>query len=77
MTDSNGHGTNDGIMKIREVAGFLAIPLSTAYKLTRERKLPGHKVGKHWRFIASEIHQWLLDGQPELPPLPKPRKAKR
>lgn len=60
-------------MKIGQMADYLAIPISTAYKLARERKLPGHKVGKHWRFFLPEIEQWLIDGQPALPPLPSVR----
>lgn len=33
-----------------EVANYLRLPLSTVYKLVQEKRLPGFKVGKHWRF---------------------------
>jgi excisionase family DNA binding protein len=33
-----------------EVAEYLRLPLSTVYKLVQDKRLPGFKVGKHWRF---------------------------
>lgn len=62
---------NGNILKPYQVASHLQLPLSTVYKLARERKIPGHKVGKHWRFLLDEIEQWLQDGEPEQPPLRK------
>jgi len=34
----------------REVAEYLRLPQSTVYKLVQGKKLPGFKMGKHWRF---------------------------
>ncbi len=44
------------ILNVREVAGYLKLPVSTVYRLAERRKLPGHKVGRQWRF-----HKFLLD----------------
>lgn len=42
-----------------EVAEFLRLPLSTVYKLVQDKKLPGFKVGKHWRFRREAFHEWI------------------
>lgn len=42
-----------------EVATRLRLPLSTVYKLVRGKVLPGFKVGKHWRFRAESIEDWI------------------
>lgn len=47
------------LLTLSEVSNFLKVPKSTIYKLARERRLPGHKVGKHWRFVREEIESWV------------------
>ena len=47
------------LLTLGEVSTFLKVPKSTIYKLARERRLPGHKVGKHWRFVREEIEAWV------------------
>ena len=47
------------VMKIDELAAYLQIAKSTLYKLTQEGKVPGQKVGKHWRFHKDAIDDWL------------------
>lgn len=51
------------VLTIQEVADYLKIPVRTAYKIAQEGKLPGKKVGRHWRFLRSEIDHWLQGGQ--------------
>lgn len=47
------------IMNIDEVCRYLRIPRSSLYKLAQEGKIPGQKVGRHWRFRRKAIDQWL------------------
>ena len=47
------------IMNIAEVCRYLRIPRSSLYKLAQEGKIPGQKVGRHWRFRRKSIDQWL------------------
>jgi excisionase family DNA binding protein len=58
------------LLTLNEVSAFLKVPKSTIYKLARERRLPGHKVGKHWRFVREEVETWVqtagIDGTAEL-----------
>lgn len=53
------------LLTLSEVSTFLKVPKSTIYKLARERRLPGHKVGKHWRFVHEEIEAWVQNSGSE------------
>ena len=45
-----------------EMAEQLKIPAATVDYLRRERGLPCVKVGKHCRYITSEVVRWLKKG---------------
>jgi excisionase family DNA binding protein len=47
------------ILTVMDVARFLRVPKSTVYKLARVGELPASKIGKHWRFLRGDIHEWL------------------
>lgn len=47
------------ILTVMEVARFLRVPKSTIYKLARVGELPASKIGKHWRFLRRDIHEWM------------------
>lgn len=51
--------TNGEILTVMDVARFLRVPKSTVYKLARVGELPASKIGKHWRFLRRDIHEWL------------------
>jgi len=46
-------------LTVEEVAEYLRLPLSTVYKLVQDKRLPGFKVGKHWRFRRETFEQWI------------------
>ena len=52
---------NDAVMTIEELAAYLKVSKSTLYKLCAENKLPGQKVGRHWRFHKAVVDRWLGD----------------
>jgi excisionase family DNA binding protein len=56
--DRKGRGAAE-ILTIREVAGYLKLPVSTVYRLAERRDLPGHKVGRQWRFHKSVLDDWF------------------
>lgn len=57
---SDGMSAADGeIMTVVDVARFLRVPKSTVYKLARLGELPASKIGKHWRFLRRDIHEWM------------------
>jgi len=47
------------VLTLNEVAEYLRIPRSTTYKLAQEGKIPGVKVGRHWRFHKEAVDTWL------------------
>ena len=53
--------TNNDVLTIDELAEYLKLSKSTLYKLAQEGKVPGQKVGKHWRFHRVVIDRWLGD----------------
>jgi excisionase family DNA binding protein len=48
-------------LTVEEVAEYLRLPLSTVYKLAQDKKLPGFKVGKHWRFRKEAFQEWIKE----------------
>ena len=46
------------IMIVNEVAEYLRVPVPTIYKLLQEGRLPGFKVGKHWRIRRCDIEKY-------------------
>lgn len=46
-------------MTVEQLSVYLQIAKSTLYKLAQEGKVPGQKVGKHWRFKKDAIDRWL------------------
>jgi len=57
-------GDDDAVLTIDELAKYLKLAKSTAYKLAQEGKIPGQKVGRHWRFNRAAIDQWLASQNP-------------
>jgi len=47
------------VMTIDELAEYLQVSKSSLYKLVQNGHIPGHKVGKHWRFRRLTIDRWL------------------
>lgn len=52
---------HDEVLTIDELAIYLKVSKSTLYKLAQEGKVPGQKIGKHWRFLRSTIDEWLAN----------------
>ena len=49
----------DEVLTIPELAEYLKLSKSTVYKLVQEGKIPGQKLGKHWRFLRSVVDNYL------------------
>jgi excisionase family DNA binding protein len=56
---NSGSSTDGEILTVMDVAQFLRVPKSTVYKLARVGELPASKIGKHWRFLRRDIHEWM------------------
>ncbi len=49
------------VMTIDDLAAYLQVSKSSLYKLAQDGKVPGQKVGKHWRFHKEVIDRWLSE----------------
>lgn len=47
------------LWSIREAANFLNVPAPTVRQLLAEGRLPGVKIGKHWRIDPDDLRAWL------------------
>ena len=52
---------NTEILNVEEVAQMLHLHVMTIYRLVKEGKLPGFKVGGRWRFHHSALEDWMVD----------------
>ncbi len=49
------------ILNIGEVADMLHLHVMTVYRLAKQGKLPGFKVGGRWRFRREAMEVWMVD----------------
>ena len=49
------------ILTVSELSEYLNVHRTTIYRLLREGKLPGFRLGGDWRFRLDAIEQWQRD----------------
>jgi excisionase family DNA binding protein len=49
------------ILTVSELSEYLHIHRTTVYRMLKEGKLPGFRIGSDWRFSVEAIEQWLRD----------------
>lgn len=47
-------------MNIKEASEYLGIHTVTAYRLLKQKKLPGFRVGGQWRFTREKLDEYFL-----------------
>jgi excisionase family DNA binding protein len=52
-------GAGDQILTVPMLAEYLLCHPSTIYRLLKNKRIPGFRVGSDWRFRRSAIDQWL------------------
>ena len=69
---------SDQIFTIKELSEHLRVHPTTIYRLLRQGRLPGFRVGSNWRFSREAIEQWERDqaGRAAGSP-PRRRRARR
>jgi excisionase family DNA binding protein len=45
-----------------DVAAHLGVTKDTVYAWISDKRMPAHKVGRLWRFQASEVDEWVRGG---------------
>jgi excisionase family DNA binding protein len=49
---------NDDILTITELSEHLRVHPTTIYRLLRQGRIPGFRVGSAWRFSRTAIEKW-------------------
>ena len=49
------------ILTVSELSEYLRVDRTTIYRMLRDGKLPGFRVGSDWRFHVDAIEQWQRD----------------
>ena len=52
----------DRWLSVDEIAAYLGIKRDTVYKWISERQMPGHKIGRLWKFNKQEVDEWVKSG---------------
>jgi excisionase family DNA binding protein len=50
------------ILTPQEAAEVLHVPLLTVQRQAKAGRLPGHRIGKEWRFSRTVLLEWLAAG---------------
>jgi len=50
-------------LSVGEIATHLGVNPDTIYKWIDRKKLPAHKLGRLWKFLASEVDAWIKAGK--------------
>lgn len=47
---------------VEEISHHLGVSKETIYRWIEQRSIPAHRMGKLWKFKASEVDKWVMDG---------------
>ncbi len=50
-------------LSVDEIAAHMGVNPDTVYKWIERRKLPAHKMGRLWKFKATEVDEWVRQGK--------------
>jgi excisionase family DNA binding protein len=50
-------------LPVDEIAAHLGVNPDTIYKWIIRKQMPAHKLGRLWKFLASEVDAWLKAGK--------------
>lgn len=48
-------------LSVAEIAEHLGISKDSVYNWINDKAMPSHKIGKLWKFKASEVDKWVQD----------------
>lgn len=53
----------DNWIGIEEAANYLGVTKETVRNWIKKTDIPAHKIGKLWKFKASELDAWIKSGK--------------
>jgi excisionase family DNA binding protein len=54
--------TDDRWLSVDEIAVYLGVSKDSVYDRVSTGRMPGHRVGRLWKFKRSEIDEWVRAG---------------
>jgi len=57
----------DRWLSVNELMQYLGVSRDTIYDRLTSRRLPGHRVGRLWKFKQTEIDEWVKAGNAASP----------
>jgi excisionase family DNA binding protein len=55
-----------------DIAAHLGVTKDTVYSWIADKAMPAHKVGRLWKFQASEVDEWVRSGGAAVAEQPPP-----
>lgn len=52
----------DRWLSVTEIATYLGVTRDSVYRWVDNRNMPGHRVGRHWKFRKDEVDEWVRSG---------------
>jgi excisionase family DNA binding protein len=49
-------------LSVEEICSHLGVSKETIYRWLEKKKIPAHKLGRLWKFQASEVDCWIKTG---------------
>lgn len=53
---------NDRWLSVEEIAQYLGVTKDTIYTWVTSGHMPGHKVGRFWKFKQEDVDSWVRGG---------------
>ena len=53
----------DRWLSLKEITEYLGIRRETVYRWIEQREMPGHRIGKLWKFKKDEVDAWVKSGK--------------
>lgn len=54
---------DDRWLSVGEIAEYLGISKDSVYAWIEKKGLPGHRIGRLWKFKRSEVDDWVHKGK--------------
>jgi excisionase family DNA binding protein len=52
----------DRWLSVDDIAAYLGVSKDTVYTWLTTKRMPGHKVGRFWKFKRDEVDEWVRAG---------------
>lgn len=53
------HVDGDRWLSVNEIALYLGVSKESIYRWCEKDLMPGHKLGRQWKFKTSEVDEWV------------------